>query len=65
MARWAVRRDAEPFTPVASDGVRLSALAYGAPDADVAIVFGHAEAGFDAPFASLLEEIVTDLLARR
>jgi fermentation-respiration switch protein FrsA (DUF1100 family) len=27
--------------------------------------FGHAEAGFDAPFASLLEEVVMDRLARR
>jgi pimeloyl-ACP methyl ester carboxylesterase len=39
------RRDAEPLVLVTADGVRLSSLAYGPVDADVAIVFGHGFTG--------------------
>jgi pimeloyl-ACP methyl ester carboxylesterase len=45
MARRAVERDAEPLALTTSDGVRLSAFAYGARDADVAVVFGHGFTG--------------------
>ena len=45
MARRVVRDDAEPLALVTADGVTLSALAYGARDADVAIVFGHGFTG--------------------
>jgi pimeloyl-ACP methyl ester carboxylesterase len=40
-----VLRDAEPLALITSDGVRLSALAYGGRDADVAVVFGHGFTG--------------------
>jgi pimeloyl-ACP methyl ester carboxylesterase len=40
-----VPRDARPLPVVTADGVPLSALVYGSPDAEVAVVFGHGFTG--------------------
>jgi pimeloyl-ACP methyl ester carboxylesterase len=40
-----VPRDARPLPVVTADGVLLSALVYGNPDAEVAVVFGHGFTG--------------------
>ena len=45
MHRRAVAGDAEPLVLTTPDGVRLSALGYGAGDAALAIVFGHGFTG--------------------